>query len=130
MTSSSDFWPKLVMFNRSSWVFTTNSPIVFTCARLRQLRGRSDRSRSSIGRPGGGANDLAEVQRGGLFIETGDQIDQVAQGLAGRGQGVGRRDRTIGLDIENEVVVVGALLNASGLNGERDATHRGEDGVD
>src|SRR5450756_441386 len=38
-TSSSDFCPKLVMFNKSSSVRSTNSPMVLICARLRQLRG-------------------------------------------------------------------------------------------
>src|SRR5205807_2729320 len=50
MTSSSDFWPKLVIASRSSSVFSTSSPMRLICARLRQLRGRSERSSSSIGR--------------------------------------------------------------------------------
>src|SRR5581483_7257720 len=49
-TSSSDFCPKLVMASRSSSVRSTSWPIVSIWARLRQLRGRSERSSSSIGR--------------------------------------------------------------------------------
>src|SRR5579875_2933162 len=49
-TSSSDFWPKFVMASSSSGVRWISSPTVLLWARLRQLWGRSERSRSSIGR--------------------------------------------------------------------------------
>jgi hypothetical protein len=90
-TSSRDFWPKLVMASRSSSVFCTSSPTVLTWARLRQLRGRSDRSRSSIGRSRSGeplvaapTSPSSRPLRG--VAHVGDQADQGPQGVAGRGQ--------------------------------------------
>ena len=135
MTSSSDFWPKLVMARRSSSVFCTSSPMVLTWARLRQLRGRSDRSRSSIGRSRSGeprstAADLAELEALGLVAHVGDERHEVAQRGAGRGERLARRDRTVGLDVEDEPVVVGGLLDAGGLDRERHPAHRREDRVD
>src|ERR1700728_2078504 len=50
MTSSRDFCPKLVIPSRSSRVLSTSSPIVLIWARFRQLRGRSERSSSSMRR--------------------------------------------------------------------------------
>ena len=43
---------------------------------------------------------------------------------------VARRDRTVGLDLERELVVVGGLLDAGGLDRERHPAHRREDRVD
>ena len=79
--------------------------MVLTWARLRQLRGRSDRSRSSIGRSRSGeprcdGDDLAELEALGLVAQVGDEADEGAQRGAGRGQRVARRDRAVGLDVE------------------------------
>ena len=87
MTSSSDFWPKLVMASRSSGVRSTSSPMVLIWARLRQLRGRSERSRSSMGRSRSGeplvdGADVAELEALGLLLEVGDEADEAAQRLA------------------------------------------------
>ena len=53
--------------------------MVLTCARLRQLRGRSDRSRSSIGRsrsgePDASVLDLAELEALRLVAHLGDEL--------------------------------------------------------
>src|SRR5690606_36018594 len=53
-----------------------------------------------------------------------------AQRVAGRGQGVAGRDRAVGLDVEDQAVVLGRLLDAGGLDLEGDAAHRREDRVD
>ena len=117
MTSSSDFEPKFVIARRSSSVFCTSWPMVSTRARLRQLRGRSDRSSSSIGelevgrRRVDGATSPSS-RPAGLVAEVGDEADEVAQRVAGRRERVARRDRTVGLDLERELVVVGGLLDA------------------
>ena len=81
MTSSSDFEPKFVIARRSSSVFCTSWPIVSTRARLRQLRGRSDRSSSSIGRSRSGDvdvgdDDLAELEAARLVGQLGDEVDR------------------------------------------------------
>ena len=135
LTSSRLFWPKLVMLSRSSSVLVSSSPTVLIWARLRQLRGRSDRSRSSIGRSrsgerGGDVGDLAELEALRLVAQVGDEVDQRAQRGAGRGERLARRDRTVGLDVEDEAVVVGALLDAGRLDLEHHAADRREDRVD
>ena len=43
---------------------------------------------------------------------------------------VARRDRTVGLDLEGELVVVRGLLDTGGLDRERHPAHRREDRVD
>ena len=135
MTSSSDFWPKFVIARRSSSVFCTSWPIESTRARLRQLRGRSERSSSSIGelevgRGRGDRRDLAELQAFLLRRELADEADEVAQRRTGRGERLARRDRAVGLDLEGELVVVRGLLDPGGLDLERDPPHRREDRVD
>src|SRR3990172_1601378 len=57
VTSSRLFCPKLVILSRSSSVFCTSSPTVVIWARRRQLRGRSERSRASMGRSRSGEAD-------------------------------------------------------------------------
>ena len=109
--------------------------MVSTRARLRQLRGRSDRSSSSIGSSRSGdarrRRHLAELEaRGARRDRSATSADQVAQRVAGRRQRVARRDRTVGLDLERELVVVGGLLDAGGLDRERHPAHGREDRVD
>ena len=65
--------------------------MVLTWARLRQLRGRSDRSRSSMGRsrsgePAADGGHLAELEALRVVAHVGDEVDQRAQRGAGRGQ--------------------------------------------
>ena len=120
-TSSRDFWPKLVMASRSSSVFWTSSPTVLTWARFRQLRGRSERSRSSIGRSRSGeplvaGADVAQLEALRALAHVGDQADQRAQGVAGRRQRLPGRDGAVGGDVEDQPVEVGGLLDPGGLD--------------
>ena len=133
-TSSSDFEPKFVIARRSSSVFVHQladgvdpGPLQAVARTLRQLElldrqlevGRRRRRRH-----------LAELEAAGLVAQVGDQRHEVAQRVAGRRQRVARRDRTVGLDLERELVVVGGLLDAGGLHRERHPAHGREDGVD
>ena len=129
-TSSRDFWPKLVIASRSSGVRSTSSPIVLIWARFRQLRGRSERSRSSIGwsrsgEPEVGDADVAELEAlarrrtSSATSETRPRSVWPAEASALAG-----RDRAVGLDVEDQPVVVGRLLDAGRLDRERDPAHR------
>ena len=134
MTSSSDFWPKLVMASRSSSVFWTSSPTELTCARLRQLRALGqvevlDRQ-VEVGRPGAGHLQLAQLEALGLVAHVGHEADQRAQRVAGRGQRIPRRDRAVGLDVDDQPVELGRLLDPGGLDLERHAADGREDRVD
>ena len=135
MTSSSDFEPKFVIARRSSSVFCTSWPMVSTRARLRQLRGRSDRSSSSIGelevgRRGRSATTSPSSRPRGSSRQVGDERHEVAQRVTRRRERVARRDRAVGLDLEGELVVVRGLLDAGGLDRERHPAHGREDRVD
>ena len=114
---------------------STSSPMVLTWARFRQLRGRSDRSRSSMARSRSGeplrrGADLAQLEALGLVLEVGHQPDQRAQGVAGRGERLAGRERAVGLDVEDQAVEVGRLLDPHRLDREGDAPHGREDRVD
>ena len=89
MTSSSDFWPKLVMASRSSSVLEQLADGV-DLGPLEAVAGRSERSRSSIGRSRSGepvvAGHLAELEALGLVAHVGDEGDQRPQRVAGRGE--------------------------------------------
>src|SRR3954454_17426008 len=76
-----------------------------------------------IGRAGGRAGDLAELEAHGVVAHLGDEAHERAQRVAGGGERLARRDRTVGLDVEHEAIEVGRLLDAGGLHVERDATH-------
>ena len=109
--------------------------MVLTWARLRQLRGRSDRSRSSIGRSRSGEPAVAVATSPssrpcGLVAHLGDEAHQRAQRVAGRGERLAGRDGAVGLDVEDEAVVVGGLLDAGGLDREGHPADRREDRVD
>ena len=83
-----------------------------------------------VGRAGAGVGDLAELEALRLVAHRGDQLGQRAQRGAGRGQRLAGRDRAVGLDVEDEAVVVRRLLDAGRLDLERHPAHRREDGVD
>ncbi len=130
-----DFCPKLVMASRSSMVRSTSSPIVLIWARLRQLRGRSERSSSSMRRSRSGeplvvTPVVAQLEALRRVLEVGHQAHQGAQGVAGRGQGLPGGDGAVGLDVEDQPVEVGGLLDPDRLDVEGHPVHRGEDGVD
>ena len=114
---------------------STSSPMVLIWARLRQLRGRSERSSSSMRRSRSGEPPvvragLAELEALGRLLEVGHQADQGAQGVAGRGQGLARGDGAVGLDVEDQAVEVGRLLDPDRLDVEGHPAHRREDRVD
>src|SRR5690606_34083424 len=52
------------------------------------------------------------------------------QGLAGRGDGVAGTDRRLGLDVDDQLVEVGALLDSGGLDLVGDLQHGAVDRVD
>jgi hypothetical protein len=83
-----------------------------------------------LGRRGHGGAGLPELEGGGLLAHLGDERHQLGERVTGRRQRVARGDRTVGLDVEHEAVVVGVHLHAGGLHQEGDAPHGREDGVD
>ena len=74
--------------------------------------------------------DLAELETLRLLGHGRDELDEGLQGGTRRGEGVGRADRAVGLDVDHQAVVVRRLLDAGGLDLERHATDRAEDRVD
>ena len=72
----------------------------------------------------------ADVDALGLGVELVRQAEQADQSLAGRGHRVAGRDRRLGLDVDDEPVEVGALLDAGRLDLVGDLGDRGVDGVD
>src|SRR5436190_5782667 len=90
---------------------------------LHPVRQRRLGPRAAVGRGGGLAEALDPVEIG----EDRELTDQDLGGLADR---VARIDRTVSRDVENQLVVVGALTDASGLDVVRDATHGREDRID
>src|SRR5215475_5819595 len=75
----------------------------------------------------GGCGGLAEAFDP---VEIGEDRELADQDLGGLADRVARIDRTVGRDIEDQLVVVGALTDASGLDVVRDAPHRREDRID
>src|SRR5438270_9070574 len=73
---------------------------------------------------------VAQLEAPGHRRQLGQQADQVAQGLAGRGQRLLGTDGAVGLDVEGEPVVVGGLLDPGRLNGEGHPPDGREDRVD
>src|ERR1700733_12937036 len=66
----------------------------------------------------------------GVDVELTGQAEQLGQRLAGAGHRVARTHALLGLDVQDEPVEVGALLNSGGLDLVGDAEHRRVDGVD
>ena len=66
----------------------------------------------------------------GVGIELTRQTEQLDKGLTGRGDGVARLNARLGLDVDDELVEVGALLDSGGLDLVGDLEDRGVDGVD
>src|SRR5262249_32849832 len=65
-----------------------------------------------VGRARDGRGDLAEVEALRVVGELRDEVDELAQRVARRGERFARADRTVGLDLERELVVVRGLLDA------------------
>src|SRR3954471_15875394 len=59
-----------------------------------------------------------------------EQVDQLEQRAAGGGERLSRRDRAVGLDVENQPVAVGHLLDAGVLDRVADLADGREDRVD
>ncbi len=72
----------------------------------------------------------ADVDALGLDVELAGQAEQLDQGLAGRGDRVAGTDRRLGLDVDDELVEVGALLDTGGLDLVGHLQHGAVDRVD
>ena len=64
------------------------------------------------------------------LLDVREDRELADQDLGRLGERVLRLDRAVGRDVERELVVVGALPDAGGLDRVRDAAHRREDRVD
>ena len=92
------------------------------------------RSRSSIG-SANAAMWSASAGEGPISMPSASTLSSlpdrtIRPGLAGRRQRVARADRVLGLHIEDQLVEVGALLDAGGLDLVRHLEHRRVDGID
>src|SRR5687768_6731047 len=83
-----------------------------------------------VGRAARDPGHLAELQPLRGVGHVGDETHQRAEGVARRGQRLTGRDRPVGLDVEDQPVVVRRLLDARRLDDERHPADRGEDRVD
>src|SRR4051812_1648699 len=72
----------------------------------------------------------ADVDALGLDVQLAGQAEQLDQRLARRGDGVTRADRRLGLDVDDQLVEVGALLDSGGLDLVGHLEHRAVDRVD
>src|SRR3954462_6721664 len=79
-----------------------------------------DRQIEVGGRRGDGS-DFSELEALRLVAEIGHQSDQRAQRRTGRRKRLSRRDRPVRLDVEDQTLVVGALLDAGRLDLEHDS---------
>ena len=52
----------------------------------------------------------------GLDVQLAGQAEQLDQRLARRGEGIARRHRVLRLDVDDQLVEVGALLDSGGLD--------------
>ena len=135
MTSSSDFWPKLVMASRSSSDREQQLADEVDLGPLEAVAGALgeieilDRE-VEIGRAGDGRSGLGELEALGLVAHLLDQLHQGAQGGTGRGQRLARRDGPVGLDGQDQAVEVGGLLDPGGLDLEGHPADGREDRVD
>src|SRR5512133_789430 len=86
--------------------------------------------RVQVGPQRAGLLGRAERQALAAAGQVGEQADQLAQGAAGRGERVLRGQRAVGLDVQDQPVVVGHLARAGGLDGVADPAHGREDRVD
>ena len=71
-----------------------------------------------VGRRRRRRGDLTELEATRRFGQLGDQVDELAERVARRRERVARRDRTVGLDLDAELVVVRRLLDTRRLDRE------------
>ena len=91
------------------------------------MSSRSSTGRSRIGSTCGRLRLLGR-QRGAFELrEHGELVDEHARGVADRLLGL---DRAVGLDVHDQLVEVGALLDPRRLHRVGDAAHRAEGGVE
>ena len=135
LTSSIDFCPKLRMSSRSASVRQISSPTELMPSRLRQLYDRTVRSSSSIGSARSAAS-CASCGDGPMSMPSAVSSSsrarpnsstrvEPAEASAVRGD-----DRRLGLDVDDEPVEVGALLDPGRLDAVGDLQHRRVDRVD
>src|SRR6202008_4703962 len=79
-----------------------------------------------VGRSGRRRRNLTELEATRLLGQFGDQVDNLALRRARRRERVARRDRTVGLDLDRDLVVVRGLLDTRRLDRELHTTHRPE----
>ena len=72
----------------------------------------------------------ADVDALGLDVELAGQAEELDQGLARRGERVAGTDRGLGLDVDDQLVEVGALLDSGGLDLVGHLQHGAVDRVD
>src|SRR4051812_21455489 len=74
---------------------------------------------------------LGRTDRHALRLgEVGEQVDQLEERAAGRRERLARRLRAVGLDVEDQLVAVGHLLDAGALDRVAHLADRREDRVD
>src|SRR4051812_35478683 len=82
-----------------------------------------------VGCQGGIRRARADLDALGGGVQLAGQAEQLDQGGSGRGDGVARGDGILGLDVDDQAVEVGTLLNTGRLNLEGDLQHRRVDRV-
>src|SRR5690606_6420391 len=80
-----------------------------------------------VGRTAGGGGHLSQLEAEGLVAHLLDELDELAEGRTRRRQRLTSRDRPVGLDVEEEPIELGGLLDAGGLDLEGHPADRRED---
>src|SRR3954453_4457759 len=100
---------------------------------VHRAAGLGDRATAGAAADLGGTRPVALQRRGTADrrdLRVGEDLQVGDEDLGRLAQGVLRLDRAVGLDVERELVVVGALADTGGLHRVGDAPHRREDRVD
>ena len=135
LTSSIDLAPKLRMSSRSCSLRATSSPTVWMPSRLRQLYERTVRFSSSISSARSAAS-AASVGDGPMSMPSASRFSSLARpnsstsvlpALATASRGP---QALLGLDVQDQLVEVGPLLDSGRLDLVGDPQHRRVDRVD